>query len=806
MAQKGSASVSEHIVDISVSDEMRTSFLEYSYSVIYARALPDARDGLKPVQRRILYQMGQMGLRPEKGHVKSSRVVGDVMGKLHPHGDTAIYDAMVRLAQPFTMRLPLVDGHGNFGSLDDGPAASRYTEVRLAPAALGMLDSLDEDTVDMVPNYDNTLLQPQVLPAAIPNLLVNGSSGIAVGMATNMPPHNLVEVIAGAKYLLQHPDATVDDLMRFIPGPDLPEGGRIVGLDPIRQAYETGRGTFRMRATAKIEKISARKRGIVFTELPYLVGPEKVIDRIKTQVQAKKLKGISNVQNLTDRHHGTRLVVEVKTGFNPDAVLAQLYQHTPLEDSFGINNVALVDGHPRTLGLKELLQVYIDHRIDVVRRRSKFRLNKARENLHLTEGLLIAVLNIDEVIAVIRSSEDTAAAKARLMAVFDLSEVQAEYILELRLRRLTKYSQLELEGRRDELLATIADLESILGSQARLEETVADEMTEVAREYGTPRRTVLLESETKVADMPLEIADDPTWVMLSGTGLIARTTGADAPDSGRPRSSHDALISIAQATARGRIGVVTTAGRVIAVDVVAIPAVPENAGIAGGSRVRELASLEKEEQALALVELSGPNAEAGVLTLVTAQGRIKRLSDSHPENRDVAEAITLADGDYVADAAISADTDQLVIITSDAQLLRFEASLVRPQRRAGQGIAGIRLNPGARVIALGVAPANDISGTMVVTIAGNSSALPGTTAGSAKVTPLDRFPAKGRGTMGVRAHRFLKGEDVLTIAYVGPEPLRAVASNGKVVELPEIEERRDASGTALTKPVAAIGR
>ncbi len=356
------------VVDIDVEEEMRTAFLEYSYSVIYSRALPDARDGLKPVQRRILYGMSELGLRPERPHVKSSRVVGEVMGKYHPHGDQAIYDALVRLAQPWTMRLPLVDGHGNFGSLDDGPAASRYTEARMAPAALLMVTGLDEQTVDFVPNYDDSLEQPGVLPAAYPNLLVNGTSGIAVGMATNMAPHNLVEVIGAARHLLDHPDCSLDDLMKFVPGPDLPGGGRIVGLDGIRDAYLTGRGKFLTRATARVEKLTPRRMGIVVTELPYLVGPEKVIERVKVLVQAKKLQGISDVKDLTDRKNGLRLVFEVKNGFNPEAVLEQLYKHTPMEDSFGINNVALVDGQPQTLGLKELLRVYVQFRTDVVRR------------------------------------------------------------------------------------------------------------------------------------------------------------------------------------------------------------------------------------------------------------------------------------------------------------------------------------------------------------------------------------------------------------------------------------------------------
>ncbi|WP_124039551.1 DNA gyrase/topoisomerase IV subunit A [Neoactinobaculum massilliense] len=798
------ASVSEHIVDVNVSTEMRTSFLEYSYSVIYARALPDARDGLKPVQRRILYQMGEMGLRPDKPHVKSSRVVGEVMGKLHPHGDSAIYEATVRLAQPFTMRLPLVDGHGNFGSLDDGPAASRYTEARLAPAALPMLASIDEDTVDMVPNYDNTLEQPSVLPAAIPNLLVNGSSGIAVGMATNIPPHNLVEVVNAAKYLLAHPDATLDDLMRFVPGPDLPEGGKIVGLDGIRDAYETGRGIFRTRATASIEKVSARKRGIVFTELPYLVGPEKVIAKLKDAVQSKKVKGVSGVQNLTDRHHGMRLVVEVKNGFNPEAVLAQLYRHTPLEESFGINNVALVDGQPQTLGLKALLRVWVDHRITVVRRRSEFRLKKAQDDLHLVEGLLTAVLNIDEVIAVIRSSEDTAAARTRLMAVFDLDEAQADYILELRLRRLTRYSQLELEQRRDELNATISELTDILGSEAHLHRVVADEMTEVARTYGTPRRTVLLASDGAAPAAPLEIADDPTWVLLSGTGLVARTESGERPVRTGPRILHDAVVAAVPATARGRVGVLTDAGTVYAVDVVSLPTIPDSAGapsLAGGSPIGELALFGNGEVPLTLVPLG---EEAPPLAIATAQGRIKRLQAAHPD-KDSWEIITLQDGDRVIGAAPAPDASQLVLVTNTAQLLRFEASAVRPQGRTGRGIAGMKLAADAHVIALGVVRNEDVSAALVATVAAASGALPGTASGSAKVTPLDRFPAKGRATGGVRCQRFLKGEDMLQLAYVGMEPLRAVSASGRAVPLPEPVEKRDASGTEVEAPIAAIG-
>src|SRR5487761_1730528 len=415
----------ENIVDIDVAEEMRGSYLEYAYSTIYQRALPDARDGLKPVQRRILYLMNEMGLRPDRAHVKCAQVVGAVMGRLHPHGDSAIYDALVRMAQPWAMRVPLIDGHGNFGSLggDDAPAAYRYTECRLTEAAMAMVAAIDEETVDFVPNYDGSEQQPDVLPSGNPNLLVNGTAGIAGGMATNMAPHNLTEVIAAARYLLKHPDASLGQLMKYVPGPDLPTGGQIVGLDGVREAYETGRGIFKTRATAKIEQLNARKTGLVVTELPYGIGPEKVVTRIKDLVQAKKISGISDLKDLTDRNRGLNLVIEVRAGFNPEGVLAELYRLTPMEETFGINNVALVDGQPRTLGLKELLSIYVDHRLEVTRRRSEYRRRKRQERLHLVDGILIALLNIDEVIQVIRTSDDAAAAKRRLQHIFDLSEI-----------------------------------------------------------------------------------------------------------------------------------------------------------------------------------------------------------------------------------------------------------------------------------------------------------------------------------------------------------------------------------------------
>ncbi len=803
----------EHVVDIDVSEEMQGSFLEYAYSVIYSRALPDARDGLKPVQRRILYQMADMGLRPDRGHVKSARVVGEVMGKLHPHGDAAIYDALVRMAQSFSLRLPLVDGHGNFGSLDDGPAAARYTEARLAPGAMVMTRDLDEDVVDFVPNYDNQLLQPEVLPSALPNLLVNGASGIAVGMATNMPPHNLGEVVAAARHLIAHPDADLETLMRFVPGPDLPTGGKIVGLEGVRDAYRAGRGTFRTRATTRVESVTPRRKGIVVTELPYTVGPERVIEKIKEAVQAKRLQGIAAVTDLTDREHGLRLVIEIKTGFNPEAVLTQLYRLTPLEETFGINNVALVDGQPRSMGLRELLEVYVGHRIDVVRRRTTHRLRRRRERLHLVEGLLVAIADIDEVIAVIRSSDDAEAARERLMSVFDLSQPQADYILELRLRRLTKFSRLELETERDTLVREIAELEAILADEQVLRELVSDELAQVAAEHGTPRRTVLLEGGTAVeaakaaaSATPLEVPDSPCWVLLSATGLLARSSDGEAPPRDvDDRKAHDALRAAVPATVRGQVGLVTNHGRLVRVDVIHAPGLPPTEGtpgLSGGVPVVELAELEPGERVVSLARL---DEDAPTLALGTALGVVKRVAAERAPGRDAWEVISLRDGDEVVGAAEVGDDDALVLVADDGQLLHFPAAAVRPQGRPAGGMAGIKLGAGARLVYFGSVPADAQESAVVVTIAGSSAALPGTVPGSAKVTPFALYPAKGRATGGVRSHRFLRGEDRLDAAWVGPFPARALGSGGQPVDLPEADDRRDGSGTTLAHPVAGIG-
>jgi DNA gyrase subunit A len=801
----------ERILDVDVSKEMEGSFLEYAYSVIYSRALPDARDGLKPVQRRILFGMTDMGLRPDRGHVKSSRVVGEVMGKFHPHGDASIYDAMVRLAQDFVLRVPLIDGHGNFGSLDDGPAAPRYTEARPAWAATALTDGLDEDVVDFVPNYDNAFMQPDVLPSAFPNLLVNGASGIAVGMATNMAPHNLIEVVAAARYLLESPDASLEDLMAFVPAPDLPTGGTIIGLDGIRDAYATGRGAFKTRAKVTVESVTARKTGLVVTELPYLIGPERVIEKIKDGVQSKKINGISDVTDLTDRKHGLRLVIGIKTGFSPDAVLEQLYRLTPLEENFSINNVALVQGRPRTLGLRELLQVYLDHRLEVVTRRSKFRLARRRERLHLVEGLLIAILDIDEVIQVIRTSDDSEQARARLIDVFDLSQVQAEYILELRLRRLTKFSRIELETEADELRKEIGYLESLLADPVMIRQLVSDELEEIAERFGTPRRTLLTEarsagvttttSRSKAAAPSLEIADAPCEVLLSTTGRAIRVDiGEDGVPPAKRRSKHDAILSRVTTTSRTEIGAITDTGRLVRFTAVDLPSVPPNAvQLAAGARINDYLAIGPKERVLGFVSLASDQP----IALGTAQGVVKRVSPGGYPGKPDFEVISLKAGDRVVGVGQVADDAELVFITSDAQLLHFPAAQVRPQGTAAGGMAGINLSAKASVLFFGALPS--LTDAVVATVSTSTATIAGADPGRAKVSAIGEFPGKGRATGGVRAHTFLKGEDVLGVAWAGPAPALAVGPDGTVRALPDAGAKRDASGTPLDGVIGSIG-
>ncbi|HEX4720980.1 MAG TPA: DNA topoisomerase (ATP-hydrolyzing) [Pseudonocardiaceae bacterium] len=795
------------VIDNPIRTEIEDSYLEYAYSVIHSRALPDARDGLKPVHRRILYSMHEQGFRPTHAYVKSSRVVGDVMGKYHPHGDLAIYDAMVRLAQDFSMNAPLVDGHGNFGSPDDGPAASRYTEARLSNEAMLLVNELGEDTVDFRPTYDGSELEPTVLPAAFPNLLVNGTSGIAVGMATNMIPHNLGEVIAAARHLITHPDASLDDLMARIPGPDLPTGGLLLGLDEVRKAYETGRGIVRMRAKVETGPLegSRGRQAITVTELPYGVGPEKIIEKITDEVtKSKRLTGIADVKDLTDRENGTRLVIECKVGVNPTALLADLYRLTPMEQSFGINNLVLVDGQPRTLGLKALLEVFLAHRYEVVTRRTRYRRRKREERLHLVEGLLKALLDIDKVIKLIRNSENAQAAKDGLIRQFKLSEIQATYILDTPLRRLTRYDKIELESEQDRLRTEIAELSKILDDDKVLQKLVSDELAKVAKDLAGDRRTSLIDGDLKEVLAaskpagPLEVADDPCQVILSATGLVARTA-AESEESSEARrrngrTRHDAIAALVHTTARGQILLITNEGRAVKTDVLPLPVLPQHAGtvsLSGGMAASELAALHAGEKVIAIAPLTDETESPGI-ALGTRQGVVKICAPEWPVRSDEFEVITLKDGDSVVGAAWLTDgTETLAFVSSDASLLRYAANLVRPQGLKGGGVVGINLAADAEVVFFGAIRTDDVEHgePLVITSTGIS----------VKVTPFEEYPAKGRATGGVRAQRFLKGEHRLRLAWIGPRPAGAT-DNGAPVELPETDMRRDGSGAAHPGP------
>jgi DNA gyrase subunit A len=812
------------VIDNPLTTEVEDSYLEYAYSVIHSRALPDARDGLKPVHRRILWSMSEQGHRPDRAYVKSARVVGDVMGKYHPHGDVAIYDALVRLAQDFSLNAPLIDGHGNFGSPDDGPAAARYTEARMSREAMLLVGELGEGTVDFKPTYDGDDVEPKVLPAAFPNLLVNGTSGIAVGMATNMIPHNLGEVVAAARHLITRPEASLDELMRFVPGPDLPTGGQLLGLDEVRRAYETGRGVVRMRARAQTGPLEGGRgrQAITVTELPYGIGTEKIIEAITDEVkgkpitsgprrgqrQAARLTGIADVKDLTDREHGTRLVIECKVGVNPQALLADLYRLTPLETSFGINNLVLVDGQPRTLGLKPLLEVFVQHRYDVVTRRTTFRRTKREDRLHLVDGLLIALIDIDRVVAIIRGSDDAAAAKTALMSEFSLSDIQATYILDTPLRRLTRFDRIELETERERLRAEIAELSRILDNEDVLKQVVSDELAAVAAEFGEARRTTLIDGDLKevlaasAPAGPLEVADDPCQVILSATGLIARTAAeSEEATEARRRSGrvkHDAVRALVHSTARGRILLITNRGRAFKTDVLPLPVLPEQSGtvsIRGGMSASELVPLEPGERVVGLAPLGG-NGSPGI-AIGTRQGVVKVCAPEWPVRSDEFEVITLKDGDEVLDATWLTDgAESLVFVTSDAALLRFPAKLVRPQGLKGGGMAGINLAPDAEVVSFNtvVTKDNDHGEPMVVTSTGTQ----------VKVSPFASYPAKGRATGGVRVQRFLKGESRLAVAWVGPRPVGASAT-GDPVELPGPDARRDGSGEAVLMGPQIIG-
>lgn len=758
------------IVPVPVADEMSESFLAYSLSVITSRAIPDARDGLKPVQRRILYSMLNMGIRPDGPHRKSARVVGDTMGKYHPHGDAAIYDALVRLAQDFSRPIALVDPHGNFGTLDDPPAAPRYTECRLAEAAMEMLAEIDEDTVDHRPTYDGDSTEPECLPGRLPNLMVNGTTGIAVGMATNMAPHNLREVAAAIRLVMtkRRPKPTIDELLAVLPGPDFPTGGMVIDAEGggLRQIYGTGRGSIRIQAKMAPVKLTRSRWGIEVTELPYMVGPEKVVKRINDLIVDGKLPGVHDARNLSDRHHGLRILIECEPHVEPKKLYYDLFRLTPLEETFSVNNVVLVNGVPTTVGLYDLCSHHIDHRLDVVVRRTRHRLGRARDRHHILEGLITALDNIDEVVAIIRGSDDAAEARQRLQDALNLTEIQAAHILDMQLRRLTALEKQKIIDERDELIALIDQLEKLLGSEQRQRTLVLKELDELVERFGQDRRTDIVAytdapvyEATPVAELT-PTADGPCVVTLSTTGIVGR-----ASVGGRRRSQfgrHDVLTASVEADLGDTVLAVTSGGRIIASPVSAIP---EISGRSRGAGASEVFGTIRSEAVLTLVM-----AGSDPLVIVTAAGTVKRvdLADAD-KGRATKQIIKLKPNDRVAAAFCAPKTAELVLVSAQGRALRALADSVRVQGRGAAGVVGMKLRDGDRIVT-----AHWASGEEAVIVVDTS--------GSVAITPVTDIPATARGGLGTQ----LAGGDQLAMAVVAPpaDLLAEVDDNGKPAKAP----------------------
>jgi len=752
------ADFAREVIDVSVADEMSESFLAYSLSVITSRAIPDVRDGLKPVQRRILYSMLNMGIRPDGPHRKCARVVGDTIGKYHPHGDSAIYDALVRMGQDFSRNVTLIDPQGNFGSLDQPPAAYRYTECRLTPAAMSMLGELDEETIEFTPTYDGDSVEPESLPGLLPNLLVNGTSGIAVGMATSMAPHNLVEIADAIELVVtqRRPKPTVHDLMAHVPGPDFPSGGIIVD-NGLAEMYETGRGSVTLRARAHVEQLTPKRQGIIVTELPYLVGPEKIVEKVNALLRDDKIKGVDRITNFSDRHSGLRLQIDCEIGVNPQAVLAQLYRMTPLEDTFTINNVALVDGVPTTLGLYDLCQHYITHRLDIIRRRTEFRLAKAQDRLHIVQGLLIALDNIDQVIAIIRGSETVPEARASLVEQLDLTEIQATHILDMQFRRLVGLEKQKLIDEHDTLVTTIDDYEKLLASENRQRKLVMAELRELVDEHGRDRRSeIIAESDVQTfspadlapAAVSVEVADEPCLVTLSSSGQLGRepTEGAKRAKPGR----HDLVIASVETTTASLVWAITSEGR--ALSALANDA-EDTSGRTRGVAASQLFGTNRGEEILTIS--SGPFG--GHVVLVTEQGSAKRITAEELEGtRSGSTVMRLKDGDKLVAAFIAADGLDIVMVADNASVLRTAVDGISVQGRGAGGVAGMKVKDGAKLIAAGPIDPQNWDGA-VVSVTSNAEA---------KATPYDEIPAKGRGGGGVRLTKLRDGEH-LAAAFVG---------------------------------------
>ena len=764
---------------IEMSQEMKTSFLEYSMSVIVARALPDVRDGLKPVHRRILYAMNEAGITAARPHKKSAWTVGEVMGKYHPHGDAAIYDSMVRMAQDFSMRLPLIDGHGNFGSIDgDPPAAMRYTESRLTRAAgEAMLKDLDEETVDLQPNYDESLTEPAVLPAGFPNLLVNGSSGIAVGMATNVPPHNLGEVTEAVCMMIDNPDATTDELMTVLPGPDFPTGGIIMGTEGIRDAYETGRGSITVRAKVHVEQLQNKRERPVVTEIPYQVNKGLLQEKIAQAVNEKKIEGISDMRDESNRK-GMRIVIDLKQGAVPEVVLNNLYKKTQLQANFGVIDIALVDGVPRTLSLREMIQYYIDHRVDVVTRRSQFRLEKARRDLHLLEGLLIAVDNIDEIVHIIRSSYDDAEAKARMNERFGLDDIQGEHILQMRLRRLTGLAREKLVADIEALKEQIAYLEDLLEHRDKLLGVIKDELRAVTARFADKRRTTISAVGAQDLDVEDLIAEEDMVITVTHASYIKRLPVATYRQQkrggkgmkGLALKDNDFVEDLFVASTHDYVLFFTNFGKVYRLKVHELPLGSRQSR---GSAIVNVLSLAEGEHPTAVITCRDFPADE-YLMFATANGTVKKTSMAEYDKtrRDGLIALTLKAGDELVNVRRVRKGEKVILCSTEGKAILFDESEVRPMGRSAAGMRGITLKGGARM--LGMEISNGKGDLFVITENGYG-----------KRTPVADYPEHKRGGQGVYTITMTRKKgDIVACRVVGPQhELMIVSEEGIVIRV-----------------------
>jgi DNA gyrase subunit A len=781
------------IEPIEIQEEMERSFLDYSMSVIVARALPDARDGLKPVHRRILWGMHDQGVRPDRPHTKCARVTGDVMGKYHPHGDSAIYDALVRMAQPFSLRHPLVDFHGNYGAPDYPAAAARYTECRLAPLAMQMLDGIDEDTVDFTVNYDGREQEPVALPSRFPNLLVNGSQGIAVGMATNIPPHNLGEIIDATVHLIDHPDATPDDLMQFVKGPDFPTGGLILGRGGIQDAYRTGRGSIRMRARAEVEDT---KKGpvIIVTEIPYQTSIGAIGTKIKDLVDARELEGIRDIENLSAQNK-TKLVISLKRDANANVVLNNLYKHTPLQTSFGVNMVALVDGVPRTLNLAQALTAYVEHQVDVVRRRSEFRLKKAKDRAHIVEGLLKALDMIDAVIEAIRNSDDRGAAREALMAApFEFTEVQANHILDMTLGRLTRLGRAELDEEMAKLRETIAELEAILADEGRLRGVIKTELGEIRSQFAEPRRAEItydpgeMNAEDFIDDVPLVVTMTKAGYIKTVAAASFKTQGRGGRGvAGAKLKEEDLVTRVIHTSAHAFLLFFSNRGKVYRLKAHEIPIKERTAR---GTAIVNLLPLQPDEHIQAVVDTRDYPTDR-YLFFATRNGTVKKtpFSEYDKSRREGFIAINLNEGDELVRVIVTGGEDDIFMVSRNGMTIRFSEQDVRPMGRSAAGVRGMKLKQGDEVVSCDVAR-------------DDTAILIATDAGFGKRTQLDRFPRQGRGGQGVIGIKLTAKRGYVVSAFmVGlDDEIFGVSSGGVTIRMPVRDissQGRDATGVRV---------